>query len=111
MGWAGSFRLQINLFLLKIHGFMAIVLLSFRREIMFIVKGKTLLLLSLLLIFIQLGIVAGMFFDRVSVLSLNGSALTSMVIPLINIFGLLSEISLTTFANLPFLLLFDLMDL
>src|SRR6201990_3034029 len=43
---------------------MAIVLLPFGRETMLTVNGKTLLLLSLLLIFIQLGIVAGMFVLR-----------------------------------------------
>src|SRR6201990_1669001 len=47
MGWADSFHLQLNLFLHKIHGSMATVLLSFGRETMLIVHGKTLLLLSL----------------------------------------------------------------
>ena len=78
---------------------------------MLIINGKTLLLLSLLIIFIQLGIVAGMFFDGLRVLSLKGSALTSMVLLLIKISGLLSKISLTTSVNLPFLLLFALMVL
>src|ERR1700755_3113313 len=110
MGWADLFHLQLNLFLLKIHGSMATVLLSFGRETMFTVNGLT-LLLSLLLIFIQLGIVAGMFFDRLSVLSQKGSALTSMALLLIKISGLLSKISLTTSVNLPFLLLFSLMVL
>src|ERR1044072_984702 len=111
MGWADSFHLQLNLFLHKIHGSMATVLLSFGRETMLIVHGKTLLLLSLLLIFIPLGIVAGMFFDGLSVLSSIGSALTSMALLLIKISGLLSKISLITSVNLPFLLLFALMDL
>ena len=48
---------------------MTAVLLPFVRETVLIANGKTLLLLSLLLIFIQLGIVAGMFFDGLSVLS------------------------------------------
>jgi hypothetical protein len=90
---------------------MAIVLLPFGRETTLIVNGKTLLLLSLLLIFILLGIVAGIFFDGLSVLSLKGSALTSMALLLIKISGLLSKISLTTSVNLPFLLLFALMAL
>ena len=87
MGWADSFHLQINLFLLKIHGSMATVLLSFGSETMLIVNGKTILLLSLLLIFIQLGIVVGIFFDRLSVLSLKENALTSLVLLLTKISG------------------------
>src|ERR1700755_2179877 len=90
---------------------MALAFLPFWRETMLIVNGKTLLLLSLLLIFIQLGIVAGMFFDGLSVLSQKGSALTSMSLLLIKISGLLSKISLITSVNLPFLLLFALMAL
>src|ERR1700755_3178494 len=111
MGWADSCHLQLNLFLLKIHGSMATVLLSFGRETLLTVNEKTLLLLSLLLIFIQFGIVAGMFFDGLSVLSQKGSALTYMALLLIKISGLLSKISLTTSVNLPFLLLFALMAL
>src|ERR1044072_1813278 len=90
---------------------MATVLLSFGRETLLIVSGKTLLLLSLLLIFIQIGIVAGMFFDELSILSLKGSALISKALILIKIYGLLSKISLITSVNLPFLLLFTLMVL
>ena len=54
---------------------MTTVLVSIGRDTMLIVNGKTLLLLLLFLIFIQLGIVAGMFFDGLSVLSQKGSAL------------------------------------
>src|SRR5678815_4513093 len=77
----------------KIHGSMELVLVPFRRETLRIGHGKTLVLLSLLLIFILLGIVAGILFVRLSVLSLKESATTCL--------GPLPKTSLTTFVNLP----------
>src|SRR5678816_3359356 len=87
---------------------MELVLEPFRRETLRIVHGKTLVPLSLLLIFILLGIVARILFDRLSALSLNESATTCLVLLLIKISGPLPKTSLTTFVNLPFLPLFAL---
>src|SRR5678815_6047539 len=73
--------------------------------------GKILVLLSLLPIFIQLEIVAGILFDEQSGLSISENALTSLVLLLTNLSGLLPKTSLTTSVNHPFLLLFALMIL
>src|SRR5678815_1133811 len=73
--------------------------------------GKILVLLSLLPIFIQLEIVAGILFDEQSGLSLNKNALTSLVLLLTNLSGLLPKTSQTTSVNHSFLLLFALMIL
>ena len=110
-GMGRFIHLQLNLFLLKIHSSMATVLLSFGRETMLIMNGKALLHLSLLLIFIQLGIVAGMFFDEQIRFSTKEGVLSSLILLLINLSGILPKISLTTSVNLPFLLLFALMVL
>src|SRR5678815_5300789 len=64
---------------------------------------KILVLQSLSPIFIQLEIVAGILFDEQSGLSLNESALTSLVLLLTNLSGLLPKTSLATSVNLPFL--------
>src|SRR5678816_4176803 len=90
---------------------MELVLEPFRRETLRIGHGKTLVLLSLLLIFILLGIVAGILFVRLRALLLKESATTCLVLLLINISGPLPKTSLTTFVNLPFLPLFALMVL
>src|ERR1700755_1644542 len=112
MGWVDSFHLQLNLFLLKIHGLMATVLLFFGRETMLTVNGKTLLLLSLLLIFIQLGIVAGMLvLRRAKRAFIKRKCADLHALLLIKISGILSKISLITSVNLLFLLLFALMVL
>src|SRR5678815_3800379 len=84
------------------------VLAPFRRETLPIGHGKTLVLLSLLLISILLGIVAGLLFDRLSALSPKESATTYLALLLIKISGLLPKTSLITFVNLPFLHLFAL---
>src|SRR5678815_3085931 len=111
MDCAGSFPLRLNLSLLIIHDSIVLVLLPFRLETVRIGSGKILVLLSLLLIFIQLEIVAGILFDEQSGLSSNESALTSLALLLTNLSGLLPKTSLTTSVNLPFLLLFVLMVL
>src|SRR5678815_476946 len=108
---AGSFLLRLNLFLLIIRGSIVLALWSFRLETVRIGGGKILVLLSLLLIFIQLEIVAGILFDEQSGLSSNESALTSLTLLLINLSGLSPKTSPTTSVNLSFLLLFDLMVL
>src|SRR5678815_4574676 len=87
---------------------MKLVLAPLRRETLRIGHGKTLVLLSLLLIFILLGIVAGILFDRLSALSLKEGATTCLVLLQIKISGPLPKTSLTTFVNLPFLPLFAL---
>src|SRR5678816_702574 len=93
MGSAGSFLLGLNLFLLKIHGSIALVPWPFRLETMLIGCGKILVFLSLLPIFIQLEIVAGILFDEQSRLSLNENALPSVVLPPTNPSGLLPKTS------------------
>src|SRR5678815_2738904 len=102
MGLAGSFLLQLNLSLLIIHGSIVLVLWPFRLETVHIGGGKILILLSLSLIFIQLEIVARILFDEQSWLSSNESALTSFVLLLTNLSGLLQKTSLATSVNLPF---------
>src|SRR5678815_503555 len=111
MGCAGSFLLGLNLFLLKIHGSIVLVPWPFRLETMFIGCGKILVLLSHLPIFIQLEIVAGILFDEQNGLSISENALTSLVLLLTNLSGLLPKTSLTTSVNHPLLLLFALMIL
>src|SRR5678815_4506642 len=111
MGLASSFLLQLNLSLLINHGLIVLVLWPFRLETVRIGGGKILILQSLSPIFIQLEIVAGILFDEQSWLSSNESALTSLVLLLRNLSGLLPKTSQTTSANLSFLLLFDLMVL
>src|SRR5678816_3387032 len=106
-----SFLLKLNLSFLIIHGSIVLVLWPFRLETVPIGGGKILVLLTLSLIFIQLEIIAGILFDEQSGLLSNESALTSLVLLLINLSGLLPKKSLTTSVNLPFLLLFDLMAL
>src|SRR5678815_5883092 len=69
-----------NLSLLIIHGSIVLVLWPFRLETVRIGSGKILVLLSILLIFIQLEIVAGILFDEQSGLSSNESALTSLAV-------------------------------
>src|SRR5678816_1754058 len=64
-----SFLLRLNLSLLIIHGSIVLVLWPFRLETVPIGCGKLLVLLSLLLIFILLEIVAGILFDEQSWLS------------------------------------------
>src|SRR5678816_3957774 len=100
MGLASSFLLRLNLSLLIIHGLIVLVLWPFRLETVRIGSGKILVLLSLLLIFILLEIVAGILFDEQRGLSSNESALTSLVLLLINLSGLLPKTSLTTSVNL-----------
>src|SRR5678815_1932749 len=110
MTLASSFLLQLNLSLLINHGSIVFVLWPFRLETVRIGDGKILVLQSLSPIFIQLEIVAGILFDEQSGLSSNESALTSLVLLLTNLPGLLPKTSLATSVNLPFLL-FDLMIL
>src|SRR5678815_4514861 len=93
---AGSFLLRLNLSLFIIHGSTVLALWSFRLETVRIGGGKILVLLSPLLIFIQLEIVAGILFVEQSGLSSNESALTSLILLLINLSGLLPKTSLTT---------------
>src|SRR5678815_575219 len=111
MGLASSFLLQLNLSLPINHGSIVLVLWPFRLETVHIGGGKILVLQSLSLIFIQLEIVAGVLFDEQNGLSSNESELTSLVLLLTNLSGLLPKTSLATSVNLPFLLLFDLMIL
>src|SRR5678816_380259 len=111
MGSAGSFLLRLNISLFIIHGSIVLVLWPFRLGTVRIGSEKILSLISLLLIFIQLEIVEGILFDKQSGLSSNESALTSLVLLLTNLSGLLPKTSLTTSVNHPFLLLFDLLAL